>query len=87
MSIRIVTDGPIPSEYSMLSFAAVAFTDKRAMVGPFERNLKALPGAKQCEETMLWWKKNPVAFKKSHGITMQSREIDGRIRGMAAGST
>jgi hypothetical protein len=62
VSIDIETDGPIPGEYSMLSFAAVAFDEDANVISSFEANL--LPtGAKQDERTMTeFWAKNPEAW-------------------------
>lgn len=62
VSIDIETDGPIPGEYSMLSFAAVAFDEQANVLGHFEANL--LPtGNRQDERTMTeFWAKNPEAW-------------------------
>ena len=51
-SIDIETDGPIPFDYSMLSFAAVAFTEDGTVKGVYEANLNPLEGASQHPDTM-----------------------------------
>lgn len=54
-SVDIEADGPIPIEYSMLSFGAVAVTADGTVVGEYEATLDYLPGAKQDPDTMAWW--------------------------------
>ncbi len=58
----IETDGPSPGQYSMLSFASVAFRLDKSIVGTFERNLELLPGAKQDPKVMQFWKDHPEAW-------------------------
>jgi len=55
VSTDVETDGPIPGEYSMLSFASAAFTINGNLIGTFNRNLDILSGAKQDPDTMAWW--------------------------------
>lgn len=56
-STDIESDGPIPGEYSMLSFASAAYDIDKNLISTFEANLKTLPGAKQHPDTMDWWMK------------------------------
>lgn len=58
----IETDGPSPGQYSMLSFASVAFRTDKSIIATFERNLELLPGARQDPKVMQFWKKNPDAW-------------------------
>jgi len=58
----IETDGPSPGQYSMLSFASVAFRLDKSIIDTFERNLELLPGARQDPKVMEFWKKNPEAW-------------------------
>ncbi|MCC5807808.1 MAG: hypothetical protein JJU00_15895 [Opitutales bacterium] len=58
----IETDGPSPGQYSMLSFASVAFRLDKSIIGTFERNLDLLPGARQDPKVMRFWKNNPEAW-------------------------
>jgi len=62
VSIDVETDGPIPSEYSMLSFGSAIFNRGGNIVGEFEANLKRLPDAKEDKGTMEWWKTQPKAW-------------------------
>lgn len=64
ISVDIEADGPIPGEYSMLSFGAVAF-DKESIKDTFYGKLRPLPGAKQHSDTMEWWAKHPEAWKET----------------------
>lgn len=63
ISVDVETDGPIPSEYSMLSVGAAAFSDDGTLLGTFERNLETLDGAKQHPDTMQWWETQPEAWE------------------------
>ncbi len=67
-SVDIEADGPIPGEYSMLSFGAAAFTEEGEMIATFTENLLPLPGAKQHPETMAWWQlpKQRAAWAACH---------------------
>lgn len=63
ISVDVETDGPIPSEYSMLSVGAAAFSEDGTLLGTFERNLETLDGAKQHPGTMQWWETQPEAWE------------------------
>lgn len=65
ISTDIECNGPIPGEYSMLSFGSVAFNKDGKILGEFYRKLKLLPKAKQHPETMRFWKENPEAWKEA----------------------
>ena len=45
ISTDIEADGPIPGEYSMLSFGSVALNKNKQVLGTFEANLELLPNA------------------------------------------
>lgn len=63
-SIDIEADGPYPGDYSMLSFAAVAFDEFGTILGSFETNLAPLVGAGQSPKTMKdFWAKQPMAWE------------------------
>lgn len=62
ISCDIETDGPIPGEYSMLSFAMAAYDINKNIVSTFDANLKKLPDAKEHPDTMNWWSKNQEAY-------------------------
>ena len=62
ISTDIETDGPIPSDNSMLSLGAAAFTKDGKMLGTFSANLEVLPGATADPDTMNWWGKNKEAY-------------------------
>lgn len=64
LSTDVEADGPIPAEYSMLSFGTVAFSESGKVVGRFYRKLKRLPGAKRHPAHMRWWKSYPAAWKE-----------------------
>ena len=63
ISTDVETNGPIPGEYSMLSFGSAAFTPKKEIVSTFSANLKTLPKAKKDSETMKWWKTQKKAWQ------------------------
>lgn len=63
VSVDIEADGPIPSEFSMLSVGAAAYDESGKLLGTFERNLETLDGAKQDPDTMAWWKTQPEAWE------------------------
>lgn len=65
ISTDIETDGPIPGEYSMLSFGSAAFTLEKRILSTFSINLEPLPGARQDLETMKWWQKHKEAWEVS----------------------
>ncbi len=62
-STDIESDGPIPGQNSMLSFASVAFNTNGDEVGSFTRNLRTLQGAKGDPETMAWWATQQEAWE------------------------
>ncbi len=65
ISTDIETDGPIPGEYSMLSFGSVAINKNEEILGQFYRKIKKLKKAKQHPETMKFWKEYPEAYKEA----------------------
>jgi DNA polymerase III alpha subunit (gram-positive type) len=62
ISCDIESDGPIPGDYSMLSLGAAAFTSEGKLLSTFSVNLKTLPGASVCPDTMKWWASNQEAY-------------------------
>ncbi len=71
ISTDIEADGPIPGEYSMLSFASIAILPGGKEVGQFKANLQRLPFAGQHPDTMKWWEKNAEAYE----LTQQNLEM------------
>lgn len=63
VSTDIETDGPIVGVHSMLSIGSAVYTPEKELLGTFEANLVALPGAVVDSETMEWWKTQPVAWE------------------------
>ena len=61
-STDIETNGPIPSDYSMLSLGAAALTPEGKLLSTFSVNLKDMPGAKADPDTMAWWATNQEAY-------------------------
>lgn len=62
VSTDIEADGPIPGEYSMLSFASAAYLADKTLVSTFSANLETLAGAKAHPKTMAWWQTQPQAW-------------------------
>lgn len=62
VSTDVEADGPIPGPHSMLSFASVAYTADKQLIGTFSANLELLPDAKGHPLTMKWWKTEPEAW-------------------------
>lgn len=63
VSTDIETNGPIPGDHSMLSFASAAFTLSKGMIGTFTSNLDFLEGSSPDPSTMTeFWDKNPDAW-------------------------
>jgi hypothetical protein len=62
VSTDVETDGPIPGENSMLSFASVAYDGGGKELATFTANLDILPGAKPDPRTMAWWQDKPAAW-------------------------
>lgn len=63
ISTDIETDGPIPGEYSMLSFGSAAYRADKTLVATFSANLETLPTAKTDPDTMQWWQTQPQAWE------------------------
>jgi len=62
-SVDVETNGPIPADFSMLSFGAAAYNDDGTFLDTFERNLEDLDGAKEDADTMAWWATQPEAWE------------------------
>ena len=62
VSTDVESDGPIPGEYSMLSFGSVALLSDKTVVDTFSANLELLPEASQDPDTMQWWQGQPEAW-------------------------
>jgi len=66
ISTDVETDGPIPGENSMLSFASAAFMPDGKLIGTFTVNLELLEGANPDKETMRnFWERFPDAWEAS----------------------
>jgi len=65
VSVDCETNGPIPSDYSMLSLGAVAFDDKGNILKKFSVNILPLKGAIEHPDTMTWWLDHKEAYKKA----------------------
>jgi hypothetical protein len=63
VSTDIETDGPIPGLHSMLSFGSAVFTAQKELLATYSANLDVLPDAVQNADTMLFWKRNPLAWE------------------------
>ncbi|MFH1772077.1 MAG: exonuclease [Candidatus Omnitrophota bacterium] len=63
ISTDIESDGPIPGEYSMLSFGSAAFKMDKSLIDTYTANLDFLPGARQDPPTMEWWKTKKTAWR------------------------
>ena len=63
VSTDVEADGPIPGPHSMLSFASVALTADKTIIGTFTRNLELLDGAAPDPKTEAWWKTQPEAWE------------------------
>ena len=65
ISVDIETNGPIPSDFSMLSFGAAAFDTDGNLLSTFSANLETLPNATEDPATMAWWAMNQGAYLKT----------------------
>lgn len=61
-STDIEADGRIPGPNSLLSFALVAMTADKKLLGTFNANLETLPDATQEKENKAWWNTQPHAW-------------------------
>src|SRR5581483_5121963 len=61
-SVDIETNGPIPSDNSMLSLGAAAFSADGKLIDTFYINFKELEGSHSDPDTMEWWEKNKEAY-------------------------
>lgn len=64
VSTDVETNGPIPGEYSLLSFGSAAMMLDKKIIATFSANLETLPGAKEDHETMKWWQSQPKAWEE-----------------------
>jgi len=62
VSTDIEADGPIPGEYSMLSFASAAYGADNILLDTFQANLETLPNASSDPEAMRWWDAHSEAW-------------------------
>ena len=65
VSTDIEADGPIPGQFSMLSFGSAAYSPDGELLGTFAANLEQLPGASRDPDTMAWWAKHPEEWEAS----------------------
>ena len=67
ISIDVESDGPIPFDFSMLSFGSVAINGQTGeILDKFYANLFPLPDAKENRGTMKWWATQPEAWEACH---------------------
>jgi hypothetical protein len=64
VSTDVETNGPIPGEYSMLSFGSAAFTEDGVLLSTFTANIETLVGSIEHPRTMEFWNQNPKIFKQ-----------------------
>ncbi len=62
VSTDVESDGPIPGQNSMLSFASAAYTAGKKLLCTFSANLSTLSGATADPKTMAWWNTQPEAW-------------------------
>jgi len=77
VSTDIESNGPIPGEYSMLSFGSVALKIAEPhIIDTFYVNLETIKDAKEDKDTMDWWKqeRNIEAYKKTR-VNMKTPEL------------
>jgi len=67
-SVDIETNGPIPSDNSMLSLGAAAFSADGKLLDTFYVNFKELQNSHPDPDTMKWWAEN----KEAYDITRQN---------------
>lgn len=70
VSTDIEADGPIPGDFSMLSFGSAAFNESGELISTFTRNLELLPNAYQHEDTIKWWADNQEAYEATRVNTI-----------------
>lgn len=73
VSVDIESDGPIPSDNSMLSLGAAAFQNGE-LLSTFTVNLDRLPNSEQDPDTMKFWADNPEAYKETRRDCVQPKE-------------
>lgn len=71
LSTDVETDGPIPGQNSMLSFASAAYLEDKTLLSTFSANLELLPGATPDPKTMEWWKTQPTAWDAHRRVIQQ----------------
>ncbi len=75
ISTDVETDGPIPGEYSMLSFGSVALDLEGIVLDKFYKRIKPLKNAKQHPKTMEFWGKNLEAYKEATTNQEESKKV------------
>lgn len=63
VSTDVETDGPIPGQYSMLSFASAAYLADKTLLDTFSATLQTLPGASVDPRAVDWWSARPQAWQ------------------------
>lgn len=75
VSTDIEADGPIPGEYSMLSFGSAAFTAEGVLLSTYTANLELLSGAAVDENTKQFWKENREAYNVTRIATREPWDV------------
>lgn len=74
ISCDIEANGPIPGDFSMLSLGAAAFTPDGTLISTFSANLRTLPGASECPDTMKFWEDNQEAYDATRQDTRDPKQ-------------
>lgn len=73
VSCDIEANGKIPSDSSMLSLGAAAFSSDGQLLSTFSVNLETLPNAIADESTMNWWADNQEAYDATRVNTVDPK--------------
>jgi DNA polymerase III alpha subunit (gram-positive type) len=74
ISCDIESNGPIPGDFSMLSLGAAAFTSDGTLLSTFSANLRTLPEASECPDTMKFWESNQEAYNATRQDTRDPKQ-------------
>lgn len=71
----VESDGPIPGEYSMLSFGSAAYLPDKTLLGSFKANLNCLPNASEDSDTINWWNTKKFAWEACRKDSRDPAEV------------
>jgi DNA polymerase III alpha subunit (gram-positive type) len=74
LSFDIETDGPSPILNSMLSLGIALITNDGNVIDTLSVNIKKRDESKEDENTMKWWKTQPIAWEKCHQNMVSPQE-------------